>query len=108
MNRHLFLAVFSLLMIGVLGASVYPDSGQYAQVYFGERPFIDIYQMPDDAMEPGHIRIKLSQELSYLPDALVEVDGRIREFGIPELDALCSDYEVTRISRLFGVTGVKT
>ncbi len=64
--------------------------------------------MPDDAMEPGHIRIKLSQELSYLPDTLTEVDGKIEAFGIAELDELCGEYQVTSITRLFGVTGVKT
>ncbi len=83
MKRYLFIAVFILGMVGVLSASVYPESEQYAQVYFGERPFIDIYQMPDDAMEPGHIRIKLSQELSYLPDTLTEVDGRSRPLALP-------------------------
>ncbi len=69
---------------------------------FGERPFIDIYQVPDNAIEPGHIRIKLSEAKSPQVQAFRYENGSLASFGIAELDELTQDFGVTKITPVFG------
>ena len=75
-----------------------------AEVRFGERPFIDIYKVPDSAIEFGHIRIKLSENNSLLAQAFSYRNGVLDVFQIEELDALNQKYGVTRITPVFGET----
>jgi subtilisin family serine protease len=72
-----------------------------AEARFGERPFIDIYKVPDSAMEQGHIRIKLSDKHSLLAQELQYRSGDIESFGIEELDELAQQFQVTKITRVF-------
>jgi subtilisin family serine protease len=76
-------------------------NGNSTAVKFGERPFIDIYKVPDSAMEQGRIRIKLSQENSDLVKTLSDRNGTVEGFGIPLLDELNHRYGVKGISKLF-------
>ncbi len=93
MNRSkILLTVFAIL------AAV----SMFATPSFGERPFIDIFKVPDDAMEMGHIRIKLSEKHSTMVQNYLYQDGVLPAFGIETLDALNQAHGVTRIIPLFG------
>lgn len=74
----------------------------FASPKFGERPFIDIFEIPDDAMEMGHIRIKLSEDHSTLVQSYIYQDGSLPKFNIEALDALNHEHGVSRITPLFG------
>ena len=69
---------------------------------FGERPFIDIYQVPDSAIEPGHIRIKLSEARSPQVQAFRYENDSLASFGIAELDELTQQFGITKITPVFG------
>ncbi len=64
-------------------------------------PFIDIYQVPDAAIVPGHIWVKLSPELSDQLLSLRHERGELSEFGISELDELGQSFQMKKISQLF-------
>ena len=83
-----------LVLFGTLSLAAAP--------HFGERPFIDIYRVPDTAIEPGHFRIKLSEEHSKLVQALRFQEGSLASFGIEELDALNQEYGISKITPVFG------
>jgi len=94
MHRLKTLLTVLLVIFGTLGLAAAPR--------FGERPFIDIYQVPDSAMEQGHIRIKLSEANSALAQSFQYQDGALASFGLEELDALNLQYGVKKISPVFG------
>ncbi|MDD4224724.1 MAG: S8 family serine peptidase [Candidatus Cloacimonetes bacterium] len=94
MNRRKILLT---LLIALIGTFVFSAAPRY-----GERPFIDIYQVPDSAMEQGHIRIKLSEENSALAQSFQYQDGALASFGLEELDALNLEYGISRITPVFG------
>ena len=93
MSRARFILVFIAVLTAV---------SLFAAPRFGERPFIDIYQVPDAAIEMGHIRIKLSEKHSALAQAYLYEDGILPGFGIEDLDALNHEYAVKRITPVFG------
>ncbi|NLO12432.1 MAG: S8 family serine peptidase [Candidatus Cloacimonetes bacterium] len=93
MSRARFILVFIAVLTAV---------SLFAAPRFGERPFIDIYQVPDAAIEMGHIRIKLSEKHSALAQAYLYEDGILPGFGIEALDALNHEYAVKRITPVFG------
>ncbi len=68
---------------------------------FTDLPFIDIYKVPDSAIVPGHVWIRLSPELSGQLQRLEHENGDLASFGIAELDELNRQFEVSRISQLF-------
>jgi len=70
--------------------------------HFGERPFIDIYKVPESAIEQGHIRIKLSKECSSLVQSFHYQEGVLAGFGIEELEILNLKYGITKITPVFG------
>ena len=74
MHRLKTLLTVLLVIFGTLGLAAAPR--------FGERPFIDIYQVPDSAMEQGHIRIKLSEANSALAQSFQYQDGALASFGL--------------------------
>jgi len=77
-------------------------SAMEAEVRFGERPFIDIYEVPDEAMEEGRIWIKFREEYTrHLDDSELErdMDNNIL-FGISGIDALNRQYEVRTVRRV--------
>jgi len=74
----------------------------FAEVRFGERPFIDIFKVPDSAIEKGHIRIKLNEKYSEHTAALTRIDGAVMKFEIKDLDALNKKYGVSKITQVFG------
>ncbi|HNQ43226.1 MAG TPA: subtilase family N-terminal domain-containing protein, partial [Candidatus Cloacimonadota bacterium] len=88
--------IFLIVILTVFGAIL-----QASEVRFGERPFINIYEIPDHAMEQGKIRIKLGAELSDYAARLSDTDGFITDFGIPVLDELNQHYNVKSIKKLF-------
>ncbi len=94
MNRRKILLTVLLVIFGTLGLAAAPR--------FGERPFIDIYQVPDSAIEQGHIRIKLSEDHSALAQSFQYQNGALASFGIEELDALNLQYGIKKISPVFG------
>ncbi|PKN72679.1 MAG: hypothetical protein CVU50_05940 [Candidatus Cloacimonetes bacterium HGW-Cloacimonetes-3] len=73
-----------------------------AEVRFGERPFIDIYKVPDSAIQPGHIRIKLNEKYSGQTAAMLGSDGLVMSFGIEDLDAKNVEFGVSKIIPVFG------
>ncbi len=70
-------------------------------VRFGERPFIDIYQVPDTAIEEGRIKIKLSGDFATLVDEMVPHNGTLYRFGIETLDNLNLHFGVNEITQIF-------
>lgn len=94
--KHLFKTVMltALTLVFALGLAATPS--------FGERPFIDIYRVPDSAMESGHIRIKLSESLSPLVQSYSYEGGVLSAFGVEELDALAAEHGITKITPVFG------
>ena len=104
MRSLVFVCLLLLASVTVLFANAIPEytrSGQSTEVRFGERPFIDIYKVSDEAIEPGHIRIKLSESYSELADRLADTDGIVSSFGISELDELNQQYGIREIAKLF-------
>ena len=94
MYRVKILLTVLFVLVSTLSLAVSPR--------FGERPFIDIYQIPDSAIEAGHIRIKLSEEQSALVQTLRFQEGSLSGFGIEALDALNQEYGITGITPVFG------
>lgn len=84
---------FALSMV----ITIFAFSDAQAQVpQKGERPFIDISSVPDEAVEPGIIRIKFKKSAEQLLDQnkpTLNAAG-IAEFGIPEIDALNQQFDV--------------
>lgn len=72
-----------------------------ASVQFGERPFIDIYRVPDSAIEAGRVRIKLSSDLSGLAQRMRFDRPQFESFGIPALDDLNRRFGVESITPVF-------
>ncbi len=96
--EHKFTSVKVLLiaLLAMLSAFAFATG-----VSFGERPFIDIYSVPDSAIEPGHIRIKLSTDHSLLGESN-RFANPLARFGIEELDGLNQRFGVSSITPLFG------
>ncbi|MCB5247094.1 MAG: S8 family serine peptidase [Candidatus Cloacimonetes bacterium] len=72
-----------------------------AEVRFGERPFIDIYKVPDEAFEQDRINIKLAPKYSINADLVHSLIITERSFGITELDGLNSKYLVKQVKPIF-------
>jgi len=95
MKRILFVFT-ALLLLTWIGLPASP-------VEFGERPFIDIYKVPDSAIEQGHIRIKLNEKLSSQVQAYRYEEGSLKSFEIEELDALNLEFGITRSHRSLAI-----
>jgi len=94
--------VLSFVMAILLGTSL------FAAVSRGERPYIDIYQVPDSAMVSGIIRVKLSEDYSHLSLSSRTLDGQLKRSGETEWDALCTQYGVSKINLLFDSPALAT
>ena len=94
MNRIKPLLIALIIVFSTLSLAAAPR--------FGERPFIDIYQVPDSAIEPGHIRIKLSEARSPQVQAFRYENDSLASFGIAELDELTQQFGITKITPVFG------
>ncbi|MCB5284631.1 MAG: S8 family serine peptidase [Candidatus Cloacimonetes bacterium] len=93
MRRLAILAAICLALVSAGLTALGPD--------FTDLPFIDIYKVPDSAIVPGHVWIRLSPELSGQLQRLEHENGDLTSFGIAELDDLNRQFEVSRISQLF-------
>ena len=93
MRRLAILVAICLALLSVGLMALGPD--------FADLPFIDIYKVPDGAMVPGHIWIRLKPELSSQLQRLEHTNGTLSSFGIAELDELSRRFEVSKISQLF-------
>lgn len=80
----------------------------FAVVSRGERPYIDIYQVPDSAIVPGLIRVKLSENYSHISLSTRTLDGQLKRSGETEWDALCTQYGVSKINLLFDSPALAT
>jgi len=93
MRRLAILAAICLALVSAGLTALGPD--------FTDLPFIDIYKVPDSAIVPGHVWIRLSPELSGQLQRLEHENGDLTSFGIAELDDLNRQFEASRISQLF-------
>ena len=93
MHRLASLLAICLALLSVGLTALGPD--------FADLPFIDIYKVPDDAMVPGHVWIRLKPELSGQLQRLEHENGTLVSFGIVELDELNRRFEVSKISQIF-------
>ncbi len=93
MNRITALLTICLVLFGTGLMAAAPS--------LADLPFIDIYKVPDDAIVPGHIWVKLSPELSDRLPSLWHERVELSEFGISELDELGRSFQMTKISQLF-------
>ncbi|MBW6515926.1 MAG: S8 family serine peptidase [Candidatus Cloacimonetes bacterium] len=103
--RNLFLFVLAMLIVCIISDIYSIDS----EVRFGERPYIDLYQIPTEAMEQGWIRIQFKEELSDYLDIMKlsrESSGNI-VFGISDFDELNRYYEVQSVVKLFDSSVLK-
>lgn len=82
---------------------LHPLSANASGVIRGERPPIDIFSVPDDALETGIIRIKFSRSQEGILDQSTPFTGPggIMQFGIPVIDQLNIQYGVTAIQKSF-------
>ncbi len=79
------------------------------EVRFGERPWIDLFQVPDEAMEKGWITIKFHTEYTDHLDNLQitrDEDGIVLT-GITAIDELNRRFEVHTVRRLFESPALK-
>lgn len=103
-----FILVFSGIFIFCLGGlfqvkHARAEGNNPLTVVRGERPPIDVSSIPDQAMEPGIIRIKFSKTLeNYLDNAMFSdnPDGTVR-FGISEIDQLNQQFGVFEVKKTF-------
>ncbi len=95
-NKFACVKLLLIVLLAALGTIAFATG-----VQFGERPFIDIYKVPDKALEQGHIRIKLNPDYSLLTEKL-RLSNNLESFGIKELDALNQRFGVGEITSLFG------
>ena len=93
MNR---ITAILTICLALLGAGLMAAAPSLADL-----PFIDIHKVPDDAIVPGHIWVKLSPELSDRLLSLEHERGELSEFGISELDELGRSFQMTKISQLY-------
>jgi len=98
-----------LMFIAVIALSVsafaIPDNHP-TEVKKGERPPIDVSSIPDQAIEPGIIRIKFNSTLeNYLDNTMFSSnpDGSVR-FGISGIDQLNQQFGVVQIRKTFEAT----
>jgi subtilisin family serine protease len=94
----ILLILCSLVLVALFGQSYQPP---FQLTPSNQRATIDLEQVPDSAFEPGIIRIKLNREYADHLAGLEHQQGNMRDFGIPQLDALSRDLEVSGIRRLF-------
>jgi len=89
--------LLSFVMIQMWGFS----QGTY-KVVTGERPVIDLDKVPDDAFEPGKLRIKLKPQMEKMISD-VEINAGKAGYvitGVKSLDALNATYQISRYEPL--------
>ena len=92
-KNSLIMLLLALLMISVLPL--------FSSVIRRERPYVDIYKVPDSAIVPGVIRVKLTERYAHLNHMSRETNGDLRTAGEPRWDALNHSKQITKISGLF-------
>ena len=100
---YIVLWVVSGLILISFGFMTAHLTNLYGEVIFGERPFIDIYEVPDEAMENNWFRIKFENDWTEHLDehGTVKDPNGIVLFDIPELDVLNQIINVHTATRLF-------
>ena len=93
MNKLKAVLIIILALIGAGLLAFVPE--------FSDLPFIDIYKVPDKAIVPGHIWIRLNPELSSRLQSLEHQNGVLSTFGISELDRLNQQVQVSKIAQIF-------
>ena len=98
-----------LLLTFIVTITFIPVLAAEDGVRFGERPFIDIYQIPDEAIEEGHIRIQFRRDYTeHLDNILLSEDEEgIIQFGISEIDELNRYFQVRESRKLFDSPALK-
>jgi len=98
-----------LLLTFIVTITFIPVLAAEDGVRFGERPFIDIYQIPDEALEEGHIRIQFRRDYTeHLDNTLLSEDEEgIIQFGISEIDELNRYFQVRESRKLFDSPALK-
>jgi subtilisin family serine protease len=105
--------LFSLFLLGstqlfsflMAQSSTTSDGNIRSEIKRGERPGIDIFSFPDDAMETTVIRIRLDESLGNHLDQLgffPNSDGVIL-FDISAIDQLNQKYHVSAIKKTFSI-----
>jgi subtilisin family serine protease/fibronectin type 3 domain-containing protein len=97
--------LLSLLVVCLTSFLYAPDR----EVRSAERPFIDIYQVPDEAIEEGRIWIQFREEMSgYLDNLEIRIDSEgVIILGISGIDDLNRTYAVYEVTRLFDSPSLK-
>src|SRR5258705_6788117 len=81
-----------------------PSALRSQEIIRGERPFIDLNQIPADAYEKGKLNIKFKPSAtSFLRSTLSKNNG-IASFGNTSIDELNRKFTVTNTSRVFEAT----
>jgi len=97
-----------LLTIGVLFSLLADNS--YVQVKFGERPTIDLNNVPENAYKKGFIQIKLNDS-----KVIAEIEESEKELGIkaaleiafPQLHSLNLKFEIVEVSKIFDIPALR-
>ncbi len=100
LNYHLALFFVAIML---LFSPVMDANAGYKSVQRGERPPIDLSNVPEDAYEQGVIRIKLEQEaFRNLPDEIISrAETGTITLGLAEVDALNAEYGVQDARQTF-------
>ncbi len=104
---HISLLVLIGFIISFIAFSTSSVDNLYAtggEVVLGERPFIDIYEVSDEAMEENHLLIKFREERTDHLDntEIITDENGIIVFGLPEIDTLNQLYNVHTAIPIFG------
>jgi subtilisin family serine protease len=102
-KRFKFFNIYLIAAFAMLLAIQAEAFSQYKEVVRGERPPIDINNVPEEAYEKGVIRIKF-EEAAYKNIAEIE-PGRTEKgaltFGLASVDALNAQFQVFDASKTF-------
>lgn len=104
--RVIFKAVFSFVLSFSVLVQLYadqPKSSSLFNVSFGERPPIDLQAIPDDAFEPGILKIKFKQEYSEHLEAnpAMLLKSGLVSFNLPSVDQLNQLYSAKDVEQHF-------
>lgn len=99
----------SVLFIALAISIVFSVSAMNGEVQFGVRPFIDIYEVPDEAIVMDLFRIEFDNKWTEHLDSIeitIDANGNV-VFGIAEIDELNQLYSVHTVIKMFDSPALK-
>ncbi len=101
-------SIFNILIICILGCMALTGCSLGEPAPFcAENKAVAVSgrELPAEALVPGMVRMKVSEELSRMMDIRMDAEGRIESTGVRSLDDMVSELGVTRMERTFPYAG---